>query len=858
MTSPIKEFRVLVVGGGITGLALACALERAGIEYVVLESRDEVAPQVGASIAILPNGMRLLDQLGITEKVLPGAVMYDSNTLWIGGNGDEMGRKPIPARMHMTAKGEITFGKSRHGYGVFFLERQKLQQELYNAIADKSKFLTGRKVKSVDHSEKEVVVKCENGEVYRGDVLLGADGTHSFVRGEMRKLIDEKDATLLIKDKKNSFVEYSCLYGISSATPGIEKADLHRAYSRDLACLTIGGIDDTYWFLYKRLDKKYFAPDIPRFTQADADAQAAEHMDFVIGGTDGKVTFGDMWKRKKVGGLQSMDEGHNEHWTFGRIACVGDAVHKVTANSGLGGNMCLEGAAAVTNSLYKLLHSQKNTSTYRNGTAKLQNGDTKESKFTKPRPDLKAVEETLKAYHDGCKDRIEKAVKGANDYTRIETFRTFKDEMFAKYVAPAMGSLLNDLFSDGLVGGPKFDFLPVPKQSLGVGMPWNPKYGATKHEAMWKRALYALPLLGVFWVARNVLVFELPNKLGPVVMKSFADGAISDGASSVSLRTVYTGKEAVDSFMLPFIAGFTPSLAGLGGSGPAVKNYGGGVLDVYAPQRMQVMSFLTDFLALIAIWMIESCRRGTIFTFARISVLFLILAQLYGVGVIAPIYFFLHYVQIPSTGFHAADNRHVPMHFVKTIVPTLLLGYVVPTVAMFNPTASISTLQAWNFIWQPFPVYLAILHVIFSRLLPNTERMDRTFNVKGDLPWLRTIYFTTALTSAVMWIYTLFVSPTPLSQVFLSGLLDRDTTFKTNEEGMRMFLKYDEVFCFTSAAIWVLLCFSDLKREGRLTASWGKVLAVYAGLSLGLGPGTGLVSMWWWREEILARPGLEG
>lgn len=91
----------------------------------------------------------------------------------------------------------------RHGYEVIFFERQKLQQELYNAITDKSKFLTGRKVNSVEHREEEVEVKCENGEVYRGDVLLGADGTHSFVRSEMRKLIDEKDDKLLKGDKKS-------------------------------------------------------------------------------------------------------------------------------------------------------------------------------------------------------------------------------------------------------------------------------------------------------------------------------------------------------------------------------------------------------------------------------------------------------------------------------------------------------------------------------------------------------------------------------------------------------------------------------------------------------------------------------
>ncbi|XMA20192.1 hypothetical protein WAI453_012983 [Rhynchosporium graminicola] len=398
----------------------------------------------------------------------------------------------------------------------------------------------------MEHGEKEVVVRCENGEVYHGDVLHGADGTHSFVRTEMRKSIEKKDPKLLDKDKKNSFVEYSCLFGISTAVPGIEMATMHRAYSRNMACPT-------------------------------------EHVDFVVGGTDGKVTLSDLWKRKKVGGLQCMDGGHHEHWTFGRIACFGDFVHKVTANAGTVGNMCLEDAAAVTNALVKLFDGQKSSSQYQNGNAKHQNGSTKQKVSAKARAEFKAVEEALKGYQDGCKDRIKEAVKGANAFTRIETFATFFDEMFVKYIGPAMGDLLMDIFSDGMVGGPKFEFLPTPKISLGVGMPWNRYYGVTKHESLWRRALRALPLLGMFYVSSSVLIYELPNKLSSLVVHCFKGGVIANGLLSALLRTVFTGREALVTFMMPFLAAFTPSMAGLGGSGLAFKNHGEGDLDVYAP-----------------------------------------------------------------------------------------------------------------------------------------------------------------------------------------------------------------------------------------------------------------------------------
>lgn len=60
-------------------------------------------------------------------------------------------------------------------------------------------------MKSIEHSEAEVVVRCENGEAFRGDVLLGADGTHSFVRKEMRKLIEMRDGKNLEQEKKSKF-----------------------------------------------------------------------------------------------------------------------------------------------------------------------------------------------------------------------------------------------------------------------------------------------------------------------------------------------------------------------------------------------------------------------------------------------------------------------------------------------------------------------------------------------------------------------------------------------------------------------------------------------------------------------------
>jgi 2-polyprenyl-6-methoxyphenol hydroxylase-like FAD-dependent oxidoreductase len=65
-----QNFKVVIVGGGVIGLSLANMLQQFDIEYVLLESHGDVAPQVGASIGMLPNGLRILDQIGCYQRVV--------------------------------------------------------------------------------------------------------------------------------------------------------------------------------------------------------------------------------------------------------------------------------------------------------------------------------------------------------------------------------------------------------------------------------------------------------------------------------------------------------------------------------------------------------------------------------------------------------------------------------------------------------------------------------------------------------------------------------------------------------------------------------------------------------------------
>lgn len=63
-TTSQRPFKVIIAGGSVAGLTLANALEKADIEWVLLEKRD-VVPSVGQTIFVMPCTTLVFEQLGI-------------------------------------------------------------------------------------------------------------------------------------------------------------------------------------------------------------------------------------------------------------------------------------------------------------------------------------------------------------------------------------------------------------------------------------------------------------------------------------------------------------------------------------------------------------------------------------------------------------------------------------------------------------------------------------------------------------------------------------------------------------------------------------------------------------------------
>ncbi len=161
--------RILIVGGGIAGLTLASALHRRGFKPELVERSpawDTIA--VGAGIGLQPNGMRMLHALGMARAVeqvgtvirrwcfcdQQGEVLSETDleTLW-GGVGSWVG-----------------------------IERTELHEVLVAGAAAVPQRL-GASVTSLTQDGGRVFVGFSDGAAGEYDLVVGADGISSTVRG---------------------------------------------------------------------------------------------------------------------------------------------------------------------------------------------------------------------------------------------------------------------------------------------------------------------------------------------------------------------------------------------------------------------------------------------------------------------------------------------------------------------------------------------------------------------------------------------------------------------------------------------------------------------------------------------------
>jgi 3-hydroxybenzoate 6-monooxygenase len=167
-----KDQQVLIVGGGIGGLAAALALARKGIPSQVIEHAPEFK-EIGAGIQLGPNVFWMFEALGLIEPISALAVFPNNLIMMDSITGEEVTRISL---------GDAFRKKFHHPYAL--IHRADLHKVLLKACEDcgRVKLDASQKVVKVDQSSDGVAVRTESGKDYRGAALIGADGLWSTIR----------------------------------------------------------------------------------------------------------------------------------------------------------------------------------------------------------------------------------------------------------------------------------------------------------------------------------------------------------------------------------------------------------------------------------------------------------------------------------------------------------------------------------------------------------------------------------------------------------------------------------------------------------------------------------------------------
>lgn len=314
------RWHIIVIGAGIGGLTGALSLQRHGFRVSVYERAAKLG-DFGAGLVVTPNAMHALDFLGVGESIAESSNASTEHEY----------------RHYKTAKvlqrRSLADVYSRYGAGVFQVHRADLHGALSAAVLtnDPGCIHPNHVFADLSQDHSRVVARFANGNVAKGDALIGCDGGRSTVRE---------------KTHGSEPVIYTGQVAFRAVVPAARLSNDSRLQAR---CMYVGP-DRLFLHYALRNDSLMNMIAIARqcewqeegwTTRAAISELSTLYHDFhpkvlnIIETIEPDALF--KW------GLH--DRQPLPQWTVGRVSMLGDAAHPMSPFLGQGASMAIEDGA---------------------------------------------------------------------------------------------------------------------------------------------------------------------------------------------------------------------------------------------------------------------------------------------------------------------------------------------------------------------------------------------------------------------------------------------------------------------------------------------------------------------------------
>ncbi len=329
-----ENFPILIVGGGIGGLATALALSKQGLRSHVLEQAQDFS-EVGAGIQLGSNVFKLLDLLGIRAAIDAAAFFPDDLIMRDSLSGEDLVRFPVASSPFRA--------RFKYPHGVIY--RPDLMNVLLDACRRSAliELSTDQKlVDCVDDGDRMIVTTAASAE-HRGCILIGADGLWSTVR---QKIVADGPprvsghiayravlpmAEIPVALRTNAVVLWS----------GPKRHFVHYPLRRGELCNLVAIFhSDRYeegWNVYGDPEEL-----MQRYDNAVPQVKALL----------GKINTWKMWVL--------CDRDPIKNWSKGRVTLLGDAAHPMLQYLAQGGCMAIEDAVVLAKQIVEHGDDYKN------------------------------------------------------------------------------------------------------------------------------------------------------------------------------------------------------------------------------------------------------------------------------------------------------------------------------------------------------------------------------------------------------------------------------------------------------------------------------------------------------------------